>query len=279
MKHGYATPDPASSSKALRVNDLKNALQLVPVGSLSTYERPNKRRVAEIARSLDRTMELGSPIVADIDQGLLIDGHHRAAAFRWLGLTTIPCFTVAYLGDGVRIGGWRRVTNAPSSEVASTLAVLARDSGGPYSVVVEDPCEHEITRASFPDCFAAAWHLERISLWLVSAGYEVGIEPDTDVVLPEQLDQTRLAMDPVVGKQDVLEAVRRGSLFPEQVNRHLVDGRPVAMDIPLMALTSDNTFEDFLLDALRHGAPAAVKGGSVHDTRWYEETTTMFTRR
>lgn len=39
------------------------------------------------------------PVLIDLNSSIILDGHHRTTAARWLHLRSIPCFAVDYLND------------------------------------------------------------------------------------------------------------------------------------------------------------------------------------
>jgi hypothetical protein len=115
--------------------DVKNALTLVDVNSLCTYEQPDKSKVAEIVVSLLTTKTLFNPVIVDPGRNLLIDGHHRVRAFQWLCLPRIPAYTVDYLSQAVDVGGWSRVINVKTSDVRCAFNLPGEEREGSWSVV------------------------------------------------------------------------------------------------------------------------------------------------
>jgi hypothetical protein len=281
---GYARPNSDSQLKDsalttfgaaiplhIPLKNLANAINLVPVDSLATYEQPDLRRVAEIALSLNRTRMLCNPIIADGSRNLLIDGHHRVEAFRWMGLRLIPCFMVPYLSEAVQVRGWSRVTYAPERLIEDAFTMLHGDVGGPWTVAASNSRGQMIARKSFEESTGAARYIDRLALLLSSTGYVVRITPTGRPAITPKAGQLQIYLDPVVGKEEVLSAADRRELFPQQVNRHLIHGRPIGMRIPLKAMERTATFEYVRDSILRRTPPTLLSAGRQIDNRFYEE--------
>jgi hypothetical protein len=252
---------------------LRDALKLVSPRALATYEQPDPSKVAKIALSLRRTKVLTNPIVIDASRGLLIDGHHRAKAFEWLGLTAIPCYSVDYLSAHVEVRGWSRVTTSSARLVCDAYDAVASGASGPW-IVRASTTTAVIAQRSFDSAFSGAWYLDRVSGCLAAMGRDVRLEPSLHI------DGGRIhnRLEPVVGKPEVLGAVESGRTFPCEVNRHLIDGRPVAMDFPLECVGSIAAFNDFVDESLAHGSPELIDSGHQHEGRLYEERVTTFSK-
>jgi hypothetical protein len=237
------------------------------------YEQPNRRVVAEIALSLQRTGVLRNPVVVDLSRNLMIDGHHRTQALRGLGVSTIPCYTVDYLSTEVEARSWQWVTDATRATLADVFRFGQSGAGGTWEVLACDENDVVVASCSFPSAFAAATYLDQITIALPVAGAAVQRVHAVDA--PATVEGTspwrvRIFVAPVVDKGEVLRAVADKVRFPPQVNRHLIHGRPVGMRIALTALESDNAFARSLEPLW--ATARLVAGGHLDDARFYEES-------
>jgi len=253
-------------------------MQLVPIASLSGYERPNENRVAQIFKSLEQTKILINPVIVDANLNLLIDGHHRIEAFKWVGLKQIPAFNVSYLSNDVRVESWARVTRAPVDKIVSLFDALVVDvTRGRWSVVATSG-GFIIRRRFFDEVMDAANYLERFKLCLSAYEYAVEIEPEPMPLAGNWSGKVHIYTDPVVGKDEVLGAVRANKRFPYQVNRHLINNRPIGMRFPLDVLGSVERFEKFVDKVFARGLPSLITGGTVLDGRSYAENVITFSK-
>lgn len=247
---------------------------LVEIDSLKRYENADLSRIASLVQSLKSQELLIDPIVADVESGVLIDGHHRAAAFEWMGLKRIPCFAVRYDSPQIRVRGWMRASTAPASTVAKVFNSLSHPNDGDWRVVAMSSNDGGVAAAaSFRHPSTAAHFLERVVACLQSCGHRETLVPRTGA--PADVDRgswpTAIYLDPVPGRTQVLEAIGGDSrLFPQQVNRHLVDGRPLNVRIPVDAVTGPGPFNEFLQRRERE-SEICWKTGAVHLGRWFEE--------
>jgi hypothetical protein len=253
---------------------LRKALGLVDTKTLSRYEQPDDGKVAKIAISLHRTQVLMNPVIVDLERKLLIDGHHRVEAFEWLRLSHIPCYSVNYLSPQVEACDWSRVTRASPDDVREAFSVVAGGRGGPWTVSSLLRTE-TIAHRSFDNAFSGARFQERVSACLTEMGQSIALEAPG----AEADGQIRNRLEPIVGKPEVLAAIDQKRLFPHEINRHLVDGRPLAMDIPLATLKSEATFERYLDKLFVETNPTLLEAGHRHQARLYEERVTTFSRQ
>lgn len=252
-------------------------MRLLAIEPLLSYEQPDERRIAELTVSLNSTKNLINPIIVDEEQRLLIDGHHRVEAFKWIGMRWIPAFTISYLSDCVQIGRWCRSIKASVDAVHRAFDFLSRgDNIGPWKVRALN-LHQTIDECSFEDPYCAAEYVERLSLVLSCQGNSVTIEPCTSRgLLPEQPEFIKIFMDPVVGKDQVLDAAMSQRRYPQQVNRHLVNGRPIGMNIPFDSMKSERTFSSFLVDSFNKECNIRAARGIVYDARFFEEQVILF---
>jgi hypothetical protein len=224
-------------------------------------------------RSLRETQTLINPIMVDADRRLLIDGHHRVAAFLWLGLTRIPAFIVDYSSPFVAVSGWSRATTATPIDVQEAFALPGIGPPGPWTVAARDVRQGILARRAFGTAKAGARYLDRISLYLTDGGHSLNLVASDQ---PVQRDRIHTFIDPVVGKAEVLQAAEEGWLFPYEVNRHLIEDRPLGMSFPLASLTDDGAFVAYLDAVFNERPPRSTPPGFRQAGRIYEERTVLF---
>jgi ParB-like nuclease family protein len=270
------TPSTLAEEGLLPSSDLsaiRSRLRLVELESLLTYELPDPQRVAQILVSLRRTRQLVNPIVVDLDLGLLVDGHHRVEAFRRLGLRQIPAYAIDYRSAAVEVRGWSRATIAAQSDVAWAFDVPPIQPSGRWSVVLASFDRHVVARRFFTDAKSAAVCLQQLTHDLIAIGLKVTLETSP---MPSVSGQICSRVDPVIGKAEVIAAAQAADPFPCDVNRHLVDARPVGMSIPLASIERPRDFHGHIDHLFEHCIPTLADPGTHHDGRQYDERVTLF---
>lgn len=248
-------------------------VRLVDIASLRRYERTDPPKVAEILRSLRSTGTLINPVVVDPDRKLLIDGHHRVQAFRILGIPLIPAFTVDYLASDLAVKGWNHTADPRPDDLEQSLEELGGPNEGPSEMIVADSHRRTLWSSGFPTSLDSAESQDRWIHSLEERGYPFELCTDVD---PLQLSLVHSYIKPVVDKQDVLDMVERGELFPREINRHVVQDRPLNLRIPLDTIDDAERFSKYLDQACQEAPPLAVKPGSEQQGRLYDERVTFF---
>jgi len=154
-------------------------------------------------------------------------------------------------------------------------ALSASQQNGHWKVIAREPSGGIVAERSFEKAVIAADYVEHVSRCLL-VDHAVSIEPTAESPGFAPTDQIQIYMDPVVGKADILETVKRRELLSPQVNRHLVEHRPLGLKIPLSILTNTETFDRFLDGRFRSGSPTLVNAGTRYDGRVYEEAVIVF---
>lgn len=257
-----------------RLETVRGRLHLADIRSLRLYEMPRSEKVAEIEQSLRLSGVLDHPVIVDPELSLLIDGHHRVQAFERLGLTHIPAFTVDYLSDEVRVRGWNRATDASPEEVRRAFDAPGGKLGGPWAVLAKSPVHDPLARREFTDPREGARYLEGLADRLRDDGHLVTLCTEADALSRERV---HTYIEPVVGKQEVIGIIDSGEIFPHEVNRHLIDDRPLGLHTPLNMVESPGRFHGYVEERIDRGrAPLAVDPGLRQGERVYEEPVTLF---
>jgi hypothetical protein len=251
---------------------IADRIQLVPIESLRVYEEPDRHRVVEIEQSLRESRCLLNPIIVDDERNILVDGHHRVAAFAALNLKVIPAFTVDYLSEDVTVRGWYRTTDADATRVMDLFPLDAAHTKGPWSVV-SDGIDRRINSCRFDTPLEGARFLDSMTRDLRRGGGRVVLGTQSDAVRSGDI---YCFLDPVIGKPEVIAAVEEGRRFPYEVNRHLIGDRPLEVRIPLEVVNSPNGFRRHVAWICQETTPISIKPRFRHHGRIYEERVTLF---
>jgi len=90
---------------------------LVAVNRLRGHEETDPAAVRALIDELQARPVLQFPIVVDARTKVILDGHHRHAAFQELGLRKIPCLMVDYDSDDIQVEARRADTPVSKADV------------------------------------------------------------------------------------------------------------------------------------------------------------------
>jgi hypothetical protein len=249
-----------------------DAVILTSVTVLRSYETPDALGVSKITQSIDDSGLLFDPIVADLNRGLLIDGHHRCEALRALGIGQVAAFDTDYFSSAVEVRGWVRASDAPVDEMKRAFS-RGSGRGGDWRVIAIDDEDRIIATRRFERASVATDFVQWLCEHLEGEGWRVDLE--VPGVPPQTHSSTslRFYVDPVVGKPEVWAAAESGMRFPNEVNRHLIHERPLALGIPLERLRDQDQLTTWLRERLGSPERTVVRPGGTHvNGRYYEET-------
>lgn len=100
---------------------------ILPIDLLRGHEEHDGAKVEELAAQILRVGKLIHPIWVSRNTWVILNGHHRVAAFRMLGLKWIPAWVFDYDGDLVRLGRW-----TPGPPIEKAEVVYRAHQGRPF---------------------------------------------------------------------------------------------------------------------------------------------------
>ncbi|OGF55654.1 MAG: hypothetical protein A2Z21_01485 [Candidatus Fraserbacteria bacterium RBG_16_55_9] len=77
--------------------------QPVHVGELRPHEATEEELLQKLVTELKRGLVIQEPIVIDQATRVILDGHHRHAAYKILGLEYVSCLLVDYRSTHIRV--------------------------------------------------------------------------------------------------------------------------------------------------------------------------------
>lgn len=95
---------------------LRARFALVPTDDLRPHEEVEPDRVEELVKRLREDEVIRHPIVVDEATYTVLDGHHRLAAVRTLGLRVTPVHLVDYDDGFIELESWRDDREPPTKE-------------------------------------------------------------------------------------------------------------------------------------------------------------------
>ncbi|MCG7533914.1 ParB N-terminal domain-containing protein [Pseudoalteromonas sp. OOF1S-7] len=87
-------------------SDSSIKLQLRELSELRPTEQHCPEHAAFLANEISRLMEWTTPIMIDVESGVIMDGHHRYSAAKLLQLKRVPCIALSYKNPLLSVSHW-----------------------------------------------------------------------------------------------------------------------------------------------------------------------------
>lgn len=256
-------------------------LGIRPVESLRPHEETIPRHVDQLASEMTKDGVQRDPVIIDRDSAAVLDGMHRLAAFRKLGVDNAVCCSVDYSSPAVRIGRWGRVyTTKAGDSVKSALEAMGgmRRTTLAEGFSVLDRREAGVAVFTADAAFVHGGRTERgefvasvvsMDSFAERRGWERSFVPEDDVDVPLQQPRKFVVLPRRITKEDIVTAARSGKLLPCKMSMHVIDPRPVAVNYPLGEL---NRATSARLKSMLGGREGRVlPPGSTYGGRRYKE--------
>ncbi len=272
-------------------NGLRLDLAVVELCSLRVHEETIQGHAEELKRGLMERGSLTTPMFVDRATNIVLDGMHRVRTLRELGCRFALVCLVDYSDPRVKLGRWCRTISKPFGRlyaeriVGSVGASLKLAKGvnpaqssdlllafGDGTFLVESP-EKELMPV-----YRLSQRLERA---LIEGGYAVGHMGEDDATRYLATGEfAAILCPPVITKEQVVEVVKRGDVFPPKSTRHRIPARPIGVGLTLDILMGDEkTLEEVnqrLSKQLKSSRLRRLPPGSVYRGRRFEDTLYVF---
>jgi hypothetical protein len=86
----------------------KKEIVLVSSALLRAHERARKKHVDHMEEEIRRDGYVTHPLLVDKNTMIVLDGHHRLAALRRMGMSRIPVSFVDYKSPSIKVSSWRK---------------------------------------------------------------------------------------------------------------------------------------------------------------------------
>jgi hypothetical protein len=220
-------------------------LDLRPVRELRPHEETIESNTREMVAQLKKDGVQKDPIIVDGSSGVVLDGMHRLSAFKELGIGYAACSPVDYGSENISLGRWLRIYKSSGDNLLRDLAngvgltlgctvsealrrldegeaqVAALGAGNAFLPPKPGKIDDGFALLRKADDFAQSRRWER-----TFAGEEEleshARKPSEVVLLVRRFEKT-----------EVLKAGMAGRLLPCKTSKHIVDPRPVAVNVPL----------------------------------------------
>jgi len=273
-------------------------LEVLPVDELHIHEEIVPELLERLLNDMRSSSFFKDPIIADAKTRVVLDGMHRVAASRELGLRYLPVCSVNYGDPKIKIGCWYRVAmgkgvkfeditklfrlilvllgleTKPSSFDGAKLALGERSATA--ALLTAKEC-YLIYATSTGIHESYSW-INRVERVLRGEGFGVSYEMEEDAVKTVNRD-TVVMMVPCVRKNEVIEVALSGRVFAHKTTRHILPTRPVGLDVPiewLMGGRDTKELDRMFVEHLSKRKINHLPQGSTFGGRKYDEELLVF---
>lgn len=245
-------------------------LQIIPIDDIHPHEEYDESRALPLVESLKKEQMLENPIlVAAISNNkfLQLDGMNRFSAFKMLGIKSILAQIVDYNDqESVELSSWVHLLSASKNDFFDYLNHLGgyfikegtielvghryireEGLGRLCTLCVSDGTVYLVsTNGNF---------LEKLSkLNKLVAFYENNIlrdvmpshpnRGDIDMLFMEHRNTNLTVVFPTFTRHQIVDAVKKGKLFPSGVTRHIIKLRCLNVRVPLSIFNAERNIDD-----------------------------------
>lgn len=274
--------------------DLK--ITIMEVSSLHLHEEIIPEILLKLAEKIKNDGILRDPIIVDEKTLTVLDGMHRVASVKQLGLKYIPVCLVDYDNPNISLYSWSRVIKSshrdldearkylidsiaklglrmitiPSLEkglnVLSKRELVAILTLGKTNIGIKSRTRE--IKTIYDD-------IKRIEEVINLRGFKIEYYTENDALkLVNSNEAIAAVIPPTITKNEVREVALKGVVFIHKATRHVIPARPIGINIPLewlSGLYSLHEVQKMLIEHLSNRKLRTLPPGSVLDRRYDEE--------
>jgi hypothetical protein len=261
--------------------------KIVPIDAIHPHEEYDSQILLEITNSLRVEGKLHDPLLISSDNCVIMDGTHRYWALTRLHCRSVPVAIYSYSSEYVGIGCWYRcLDRMPDFEFSSILKgeVTSRERGlealrerQSLLAIINMNHSFNVPSNNF-NIFEAYSLLSLLECGLRGRHFDINYATERDAL--DLLDSGKIGAilaPPPILKEEVVRAATSGINFPIKSTRHIINPRPIGLDIPLKWLNDPlEDAETRLKELLMRGHFRVMPSGSKINGRRYEEEVYIF---
>jgi hypothetical protein len=256
---------------------------------LHPHEETIRKAIDRLRRWICRKGVQLDPMIVDSSTGVILDGMHRYATLKELGLIRGVVYSIDYLDQNIGLKKWliclktmpdaarmenlRRDFSLDQMDEIQTACRRAELRESAYTLLTRKNNFCSKNEDSVINAYWASWQL------LIATGVEFGIEGDS-VSIKELLQRySAVIYRPTVTKKEILRYASAGRLFPPKSTRHTVPERPMNIQFPIRILSRevlDKEAQDQLRSIINGRRLRRMHAGTRYRGRIYDEPITVF---
>jgi hypothetical protein len=274
---------------------------MVPVESLFQHERTLPDLIRGLILEFKNWTQLRNPIIVD-ENNIVLDGNHRASAFRELKLKHILVCKIDYFHERANLRYWFRLLKN-IKDLDSIRQIVEGMNGRLQQVKDKESLRGTLERNRLycgiqqgnfygaiyfheemvSDAVSAYDVLQELQDRLVQDLVELEYIPcdcvDQNKFCGELRDDEMVIWTPQITKEMVVEAAKKEKLFAPKTTRHLIPARPLNVNVPTHWFKESISSEEInkrFLEFARRKKYKRFGPGQVIDGRYYGEELFVF---
>lgn len=277
------------SSFIISAGAIRLEISLEDVDKLYIHEEIIPEMLDKLIRKIGEDKVFKDPIIVDKKTLVVLDGMHRVAAAKALGLKYIPVCLVDYDDPAIGLYAWARgVRNISLNDVLSLLKgkYVIEEVGDPNEglalleerkiiALITDgkTCYGIVSEAS--DIKSMYDEVKKIERLVEGAGGEVSYYTENEAISKARSSEISAAIiPPRITKEEVRAVALRGEVFVHKATRHIIPSRPMNISVPLDWLYGTHPLDvarKSLVEYLQKKSIRRLPPGTVLDRRYDEE--------
>jgi hypothetical protein len=197
------------------------------------------------------------PLLMDKKTRVILDGMHRVAALKKMRYRYLPVCGVNYRSPDVRVGCWYRLIEGKNwekfPEILKSLGLRGertaiqrakRELDNRRAVAaLWRPRSCLLIRAEKNDIHESYGWIKRIELALKKEKFKLRYEREREAAMLVS-EKVGVLLVPCAKKSEIIEAALSGRVFAHKTTRHVVEGRPLNVRVPLSWLKGNRSLEE-----------------------------------
>lgn len=241
----------------LKERGLELELKILDLAEVHIHEEIVPELLEKLVKDIKTRRVISDPLLIDKKTKVVLDGMHRVAALKKLGYKYLPVCEVDYDSPKVKVGCWYRVVEGGGGDkIPKILMLLGLESE--VTSIERAKKELEERRAvaallSPKNCLliwaekndiheSYVW-IKRIELALKEGKLKVRYEREPDAE-KNVTKRTAVLMVPCVKKEEIIATALSDSVFAHKTTRHVVEGRPLNVKVPIAWLDGKMSLTD-----------------------------------
>ncbi len=263
-------------------------IALVELDRLLVHEETIPELLETLRRDLQEHGVFTSPIVADRETLVVLDGMHRTKVAHDLGCRFMCVCLVDYSDPRIIVDRWCRTIPKPfdkgrTLEAVEDLGLKVSQDGscGSQHAPLLSFRDSRFTLKTGGDLLSAFRKAYEFELELKRSGCRVGHMGEAEAARMLKRGEVEAVLcPPKIGKEDVIAVARSGRVFAPKATRHVLPARPVDVNVPISVLQDPlPTLEEAneaLSSRLKEMVIRRIPAGSFWEGRRYDEVLYVF---
>jgi hypothetical protein len=232
-------------------------IEILDIGRVHIHEKIVPELLEKLIRDLKSRKAVMDPLPIDKKTKVVLDGMHRVAALKKMGYRYLPVCGVDYRSPKVKVGCWYRIIVGMTGEkflkilkplglkIEGTSVERAKQEldGRKAVAAFQAPEGCLLIRAERNDIYTSYAWIERIERALKRKKFGVRYEREREAGKLASGGAAVLIV-PCVKKSEIIEGALSGRVFTHKTTRHVIEGRPLRVGIPLEWLTGERPLKE-----------------------------------